>query len=50
MFYDLVADRTGDKDFAEALQDFARTPLAEPGKEIDGLFAAAGALARAQGR
>lgn len=50
MFYDLVADRTGNEDFAEALQDFARTPLAEPQKEIDGLFAAAGTLARARGR
>lgn len=50
MFYELVADRTGDRKFAEALQDFARTPLAEPQKAIDGLFAAAGTLARAQGR
>jgi len=50
MFYDLVAARTGDEDFADALEDFARTPLAEPAREIDGLFAAAGALARERGR
>ena len=39
-----------DEDFADALEDFARTPLAEPAREIDGLFAAAGALARERGR
>ncbi len=50
MFYDLVAERTGDPDFAGAVEDFARKPLARPEREIDGLFAAAGALARERGR
>ena len=50
MFYDLVADRTGDRDFADALEDFARTPLAEPDRAIDGLFASAASLARERGR
>lgn len=50
MFYDLVADRTGDRHFADALRDFARSPLAQPAKEIDRLYAAAGALARERGR
>ena len=50
MFYRLVADRTGDKDFAEALEDFARTPLADPQRDIEALFASAGSLARARGR
>ncbi|PQA85727.1 hypothetical protein [Hyphococcus luteus] len=50
MFYDLVAERTGDPDFAGAVRDFARKPLARPEREIDGLFAAAGALARERGR
>ena len=50
MFSRLVADRTGDKDFAEALEDFARTPLADPQRDIEALFASAGSLARARGR
>ncbi len=50
MFYDLVADRTGDRDFANAVEDFARTPLAEPGRAIDGLFASAQSLAQGRGR
>lgn len=50
MFYDLVAERTGDRDFADAVEDFARTPLAEPAMAIDGLFAASASLARERGR
>ena len=50
MFYDLVADRTGDRDFADRIEDFARTPLAEPARAIEGLFASAGSLARERGR
>jgi hypothetical protein len=50
LFYDLIADRTGDQDFADAVEDFARTPLADPEQAIDGLFVAAGTLAREQGR
>ncbi len=50
LFYDLVADRTGDQDFADRIEDFARTPLADPETAIDGLFAAAGSLARERGR
>lgn len=50
LFYDLIADRTGDRDFADRIEDFARTPLADPESAIDGLFAAAGSLARERGR
>lgn len=50
MFYDLVADRTGDEDFADRIEDFARTPLAQPAKAIDALFASAQSLARERGR
>ncbi len=50
MFYDLVAERTADQGFADAIEDFARTPLAEPDKEIDRLIATARALARGRGR
>ncbi|MFC2953541.1 hypothetical protein ACFOOP_16505 [Marinicaulis aureus] len=50
MFYDLVAERTGDRDFADAVEDFARTPLAEPARAIDGLFASSASLARERGR
>ncbi|GJL93523.1 MAG: hypothetical protein DHS20C04_31820 [Hyphococcus sp.] len=50
LFYDLVADRTGDQDFANEVEDFARTPLADPKRAIDSLFAAAGTLARERGR
>jgi hypothetical protein len=50
LFYDLIADRTGDQDFADGIEDFARTPLADPAQAIDGLFAAAGTLARERGR
>ncbi len=45
MFYALIEDRTGDADFAKAVRHFARTPLAEPQKEIDALLAAARAAA-----
>jgi len=50
LFYDLISDRTGDQDFADRIEDFARTPLADPESAIDGLFAAAGSLARERGR
>jgi hypothetical protein len=50
MFYRLVAERTGDEDFAGAVEDFARTPLADPEREIEALFASAGTLARGRGR
>ena len=50
LFYGLIAERTGDQDFADRIEDFARTPLADPESAIDGLFAAAGSLARERGR
>ena len=50
MFYDLIAERSGDQDFADAVRHFASRPLASPEREIDGLFAASAALAQARGR
>ena len=46
-FYDLVAERTGDKEFVAALRYFVRTPLADPDREVGRLLAATGSpLAR----
>lgn len=50
LFYTAVAERAGDQGFADRIEDFARTPLADPAKAIDGLFDEAGALARERGR
>ena len=41
LYYQLIAKRTGDEDFAQTVKYFVRTPLAEPGREIDRLFAPA---------
>lgn len=40
-FYALIEDRTGDEEFAASVRYFARTPLAEPEKEIAKLMTAA---------
>ncbi|MEZ5891558.1 MAG: hypothetical protein R3C58_00190 [Parvularculaceae bacterium] len=50
LFYTLVAERTGDRDFADAVEDFARTPLADPRRSVEALLASAGTLARERGR
>lgn len=38
MFHALVQERTGDRDFARALRQFTRTPLADPAREIASLM------------
>lgn len=40
-YFDLVTARTGDPAFERAIRAFVRTPLADPEREIDRLFAAA---------
>ncbi len=40
-FFALVGERTGDPAFVRKLRAFVRTPLADPEREIDRLFAAA---------
>lgn len=40
-YFDLVGARTGDPAFERALRAFVRTPLADPEREIERLFAAA---------
>ncbi len=41
MVYDLIEERTGDAEFAQAVRYFADTPLAQPGEEIEKLMTAA---------
>lgn len=50
LFYQLVAERTDDQAFADAIEDFARTPLADPERSMERLFAEARTLARGRGR
>ncbi|MEO1135031.1 MAG: hypothetical protein AAFW68_00295 [Pseudomonadota bacterium] len=50
LFYRTIAERTDDQGFADAIEDFARTPLADPARTIDQLFAEAQTLARERGR
>lgn len=50
LFYRTIAERTSDQGFADAIEDFARTPLADPERSIDRLFAEARTLARGRGR
>ncbi len=41
LFFDFVAARTGDADFARAVKYFVQTPHADPSREIDRMLAAA---------
>lgn len=41
LFFDFVATRTGDAEFARAIRYFVQTPHADPAREIDQLLAAA---------